>query len=208
MFLSTGLSGNAAEGSAEEAVRRVLAGDRQAFSEIVEAVGTPIMSMSRRLTGCRETAGDIVQETFIKIFNNLDKYDQTKPFKPWAMTIAANCIRDWGRSRKRQNVLPLEPELVDAGIGGAAPPWKRDLSEGPGACDPVSEEVSARDTGERLEKALAAMDPEEAMLISLKHFSGMSCAEIAGAMGLTEVTVRVRLHRARGRLKSLFGSED
>lgn len=208
MFRSNGLPPKEASGVAEDAARRVLSGDRHAFSEIVDSVGTSIMSMARRLTRCRDTAGDIVQETFIKIFSNLDKYDQTKPFRPWAMAIAANCIRDWARARKRHDAISLEPELVDAGVGGAAPPWKHDASNGLGTSDPVMEEVSVRDTGFRLEKALASMDPEEAMIISMKHFSGMSCSEISGALGLNEVTVRVRLHRARGKLKTLFERDD
>ena len=75
-------------------IRQVLRGDRDAYADIVERYKSPIYNLAVRLTGSLSDAEDLAQDAFIRIYEILDRFDDSKRFFPWMYTVALNVIRN------------------------------------------------------------------------------------------------------------------
>src|SRR5689334_18612507 len=84
------------------------ANDQAALEELVQRYIGPLYSTARRFTGNSETAADIVQESFVKIWKNIDRFDTTKQFRSWAFTITTNTALDWLKSKQDVPFSSLE----------------------------------------------------------------------------------------------------
>src|SRR5690242_8806230 len=82
-----------------------LAGERRAFDELVERYQTRLLNFVYRTTGDRERAEDLVQETFIRVYRHLHRFDQTKKFSTWVYTIASNLAKNELRNRSRNPLV-------------------------------------------------------------------------------------------------------
>jgi len=99
-----------------ELVISAIAGDKAAFSILVERYVSPIYKFSYRYVRNGPDAEDVSQETFLRVWKNLEKFDQTKSFKTWIFTIAKNVSLDFLKKRKTVpfSVLGEEDDAVDA----------------------------------------------------------------------------------------------
>jgi RNA polymerase sigma-70 factor, ECF subfamily len=174
-----------------ELVRRCLAGDEGAYRELVERYQRPVYSMALRMVRVREDAEDLTQETFVRMFRALDRYDPTRPFGAWLVTIAARLSIDQLR-RRRVKTVPLawsepgeEERVIDVEDPGLRP----------------EDEVAWREE-ERGAQALIGSLPEHyRIVVLLRHQQGLAYEEIAEALQLPLGTVKARIHRARALLK-------
>lgn len=169
-----------------EAVR---AGDLAAFQALYERHSRAVFTFLLRLLGDRRTAEDLVQETFLRVFTSGETYRPTAAFRTWLFRIARNLTID--RFRRRS-----ESAEVDAGGTLAS---QRD--SGPSAL----ELAEARQLGERLEAAIARLPVAQREVLLLSRFAGLSHEEVAQVTGSSPGAVRVALHRALGRLRTLLG---
>jgi RNA polymerase sigma-70 factor (ECF subfamily) len=182
--------------SDEEVVRRVLAGDQAAYAILVERHQRRIVGFVRRIVRDHETALDVAQETFVKAWQALARYDSHWKFSTWLYSIASNAAIDHLRSRKmRLTSLDQPIEMGDSEM-------TRELASpdhGPG------ELAQAAQMARYLEDAIAQLPAEYRKLLLLRHPGGKSYEEIAAMTRLPMGTVKNRIFRARARLKELLG---
>ncbi|MGE5585094.1 MAG: RNA polymerase sigma factor [Bacillota bacterium] len=184
------------------AVKRVLAGDREAFADLVREHGPGVLRLAARMLPSRELAEDVAQETFLRAYSNLARYDPGYPFRSWLYRIAANlcvdALRRWKAAPSSVSIdVVAEGDVAEAGpaAGGGLIPG--DVGTG----DPALEAEKA-ETAAAVRAAVRELEPEYRLLIVMAHFEGMKNDEIAGATGLSPGLVKNRLYRARRMLRA------
>ena len=159
-------------------------GNRFAFEEIVRRYQRRVYATAYRIVRRHEVADDVAQETFIRAFRSLDRYDPQRPFGPWICRIAANLAVNHVRSpQAREEALP---------DGHAETP-----SAAPGPLQGVLE-TEARTM---LDRALEDLPAEQRAVFCLRVFEDLSYKEIADSLGISIGTVMSRLSRAREKLR-------
>lgn len=180
--------------SGEEAglVRRCLAGDEKAYRELVERYQAQVYHLALRMVRRAEDAEDLTQETFVRMFRALSRYDPTRPFAAWLFTIASRLCIDHIRRRK-VGTMSLTRREWDS-----EEEYELEL-EDPG---PGPEEVTSRNEEERRTADLIDSLPAHyRIVVVLRHQQDLSYEEIAEALQLPLGTVKARIHRARALLK-------
>jgi RNA polymerase sigma-70 factor (ECF subfamily) len=177
----------------EEAVRRFLDGDEEAFNHIVKRWEKKIYNLAWRMLGNREDAQDIVQETFLSVFKSAGGLRDPGSFATWLYRIALNHCR----ARRRNRVTELYS------IASASDPTvKEELF--PAA---VSSTRHGRETVETLDiirKALAGLNEDHRIAIVLKEYIGLTLEELANVMDCPLSTAKSRLyHGLRGVQRNL-----
>jgi len=175
-----------------EILRRCLTGDEQAYRQIVARYQRQVYSLALRVVRQAEDAEDLTQETFVRMFRALDRYDSSRPFGAWLFTIASRlCIDHLRRQRLRPiSLVQLEPGSEEEYTIEVVDPAPR------------PDEVAARAEEERRTRALIdALPPHYRIVVLLRHQHDLSYDEIAEALHLPLGTVKARIHRARALLK-------
>lgn len=167
-----------------------LAGDRGAFGLLIDRHRPRVAGVVRGLLGSREDVEDVVQEALLQAFLGLERLRQPASFGPWLCGIAINLARMRLRGA-RDRAVPLE-------AGGRRVPDAVD----PTAPDPLPEQVVEElDSLAALRAALEPLPPHERDAVLMHYVDGLTPQEIAALLGERAGTVRVRLHRARARLR-------
>jgi len=158
---------------------------RREAEEILRTCAPGLRAMAESWLRNSADAEDAVQETFLRVLENLDRYRPEAPFEHWLFTICANVIRAHGRRRKQEPPQAPAPE----------PP-------------PSPEEALERreDLG-RIVEAVAALDPAYRAPLVLRLRHGFEQQQIADLLGLSVEHVRVRLHRAVQKIRDIVRSE-
>lgn len=169
-------------------IRQVLEGDVQAFTRLVERYQEAVYHMCYRMLGDAVEAEDAAQETFLRAFQNIRRYDRQRPFSTWLLSIAAHYCIDQVRRRRIHYLSYDEAPYLD-------PP---DNSPGPEGNLVLKEEQ------QRVQKLLAALDPRDRAALVMLYWYGLSYEEIAGALSMSVSSIKSRLHRARRELAELW----
>jgi RNA polymerase sigma-70 factor (ECF subfamily) len=172
-------------------VRRCLAGDEKAYRELVELYQPRVYSLAIRMVRRAEDAEDVAQETFIRMFRALDRYDPSRSFGAWLCSIAARLAIDQLRRRKL-HPIPLtgrdkddEEYTIEVEDPGLRP-----------------DEVAVRAEEEsRMRTLIDSLPPHYRVAVLLRHQQDLSYEEIATALHLPLGTVKARIHRARALLR-------
>ena len=162
-------------------------GDRRAFEELVELTHRRVYSLAFRLTGDRAEAEDVSQEAYLRMFRGLAGFREEARFETWMHRIVTNCAISMLKRRGRfGDVLVEEPEDLPV----------------PDTTAPL---LAERDS---LTRALDELPEGQRIAVLLKDVYGLSCKEIGEEIGIEEGAVKVRLHRARKRLRELLDEPD
>jgi RNA polymerase sigma-70 factor (ECF subfamily) len=175
-------------------VQRARSGDRGAFRELVERYQRKIAALALGMLRNRDDALDIVQETFTKAYQNLDRFKGDAGFYTWVYRIAYNLCIDQQRRDAKQPQLPLETEER----GESAP---QPSSDGPRTDEPFDRTRDA-EIAARLQQAMRELTPEHRAVILLREVEGLSYAEISQVLDCPKGTVMSRLHYARRQLQA------
>ncbi len=177
-------------------IRRVLSGNREAFTAIVDRHRGYVFTVCLNVLKNREEAEEAAQDTFLKVFKTLRSYKGESKFSTWLYRIAFRTAIDKGR-RKKRDISPLNENAESQFFKDeAATPLE--LAEG-------SSLKSA------LEKVLASMPEAVATVLDLYYLHEQSVKEISNITGLSLSNVKVKLHRGRDVLKrklSLYLKEE
>lgn len=174
-------------------VRRCLAGDEKAYRELVEMYQGQVHSVVFRMVRSREDAQDLTQETFVRMFRALDRYDLQRPFAAWLFTIASRLAIDHIRRRK---VTPISLTQREAGSDDEYEIEIEDSGLKP-------DEFTTRNEEERrTESLIQSLPPHYRIVVILRHQQDLSYEEIAESLHLPLGTVKARIHRARELLKT------
>lgn len=171
-----------------ELIRQVLEGDVQAFTKLVEKYQEPVYHMCYRMLGDAAEAEDAAQETFLRAFQNIRRYDRQRPFSTWILSIAAHYCIDQVRRRRIHYLSYNDVPHLD-------PP---DRSPGPEGNLVLKEEQF------RVQKLLAALDPRDRAALVMLYWYDLSYEEIAGVLSMSVSTVKSRLFRAKRELAELW----
>jgi RNA polymerase sigma-70 factor (ECF subfamily) len=170
--------------SDEQLVRTTLAGDREAFGELVARHRESAFALALRRLGDFEAASDATQEAFVKAYVNLSTLREPARFGAWLSRIVERTAISLARSPRRE--IPL----------GALP-----QEEQPAAQRTPQEWVEQTDLARHVREHLAALSEPTRRAVILHHIDGYSHAEVAARLGLTSSAVKTRLSRARSRLR-------
>jgi RNA polymerase sigma-70 factor (ECF subfamily) len=179
-----------------ELVNYARSGSEQAYRELLGRYQRPVFSLVYRMVRDREQAEDIAQETFIKVFNNIERYDSRYKFSSWIFKIASNLAIDTLRKK----------ELATVSIDGSRHAETADEIESTRITvesrdENPEEALLAKELGAELEQAIGALRAEYRTAILLRHVEGRAYEEIAEVMGIPLGTVKTYIHRARGELR-------
>jgi RNA polymerase sigma-70 factor (ECF subfamily) len=177
--------------STVSAVRR---GSTDAFRELVDRHGDVVYAVLRRLVGSPDLAEELAQESFVRAFEGLDGFRGESAFRTWLVQIAVNLVRDRRRTTLRSPTVVSFEELRARSDVDADPPERRPSVE------PIGR-LAQREVSARLERELERLPIDYREAFVLKHVEGMPYEEIARITGQTIGCLKVRVHRARGRLK-------
>ena len=169
----------------DDAVARVLAGDREAFRTIVDCYGQRVVAFCGSRLRSEDEARDAAQEVFIRAYRSLGTFRRGESFPAWLFAIAANQLRT------RFRIFASDRHKVEAAGSEAA-------AAAPAA---AAEEAADAIRAQALRKAVAALPRDQRLPVQLYYFGGLSVAETARAMGLGEEAVKTRLFRARKALR-------
>lgn len=176
---------------------RAKGGDDGAFSQLVEKYQDRLVAVLFHLLGNQESAEDLAQEVFLRVYRNRAKYEARAKFSTWLFHIANNLASNWRRDGARRREAPLVGS--ESGPLGVRP--EEQLLAEKSALMPAR--VLDRTETQRLVRAaLESLSERQKMAVLLHKFEQMSYADIAAAMDLTPQAVKSLLSRARENLRS------
>lgn len=171
-----------------ELLDRIRQGAPDEFAEIIRRHQAQVFAILHRYERDFQKVEDLAQETFVKAWRFLDRFDGRAPFHHWLSKIALRVALDHLRRQKR-----VRSEVAFEDLGEAALEWLHNPGEDAG--------LEAQRASELLAVAMRELSPEDQQVITLLEIEGRSVKEICQLTGWTSATVRVRAFRARGRLK-------
>jgi RNA polymerase sigma-70 factor (ECF subfamily) len=180
------------EDSDSVAVAKVKAGDGDAYRALVERHSRSVFRLAYRMTGNEQDAEDVVQETFLRAYRQLHRYEARASFGTWLYRIASNYSLDLMRSRSRHPQMAIEETGEPGGdiLGAVA-------SDSPGPerlllGDEVQRKVAA---------TLGELSQQERTAFVLRHFEGQSIEEIGTSLGLSGNATKHSIFRAVQKLR-------
>jgi RNA polymerase sigma-70 factor (ECF subfamily) len=180
----------------DELIKRAKSGEHVAFEELVRLTYADTYTLAYRLVGDEEDARDVVQETYLRAHKGMKRFRGDAQFSTWLHRITANCANTYlgRRGRHEHDVLPEDPVIADS-----HPQVDPEARAGIG------------DLREQLTEALLALPPKLRSVVVLRDIYDLPHETIAEQLGITESAAKVRLHRARKRLRERLyplGEED
>ncbi|CAN5495986.1 RNA polymerase sigma factor [soil metagenome] len=175
-------------------VVRAQSGDDAAFEELVTATHVETYTLARRLTGDDDDARDVVQEAYLRAYRSIGRFRGEARFSTWMYRITANCASTHVGRRRRHRHDELLEEMV---VVDTDP----DL-------DPAAQ-ADASDLRDRVAVALEELPPKLRAVVVLRDVYDLPHEAIAAELGISESAAKVRLHRARKKLKDrLFPARE
>lgn len=169
----------------KELLYRSLRGEKEAWGEIVHRYKEAVYGVNLSILKDKTEAEDATQETFIKAWNNLDKYDMDKKFSTWLFTVGSNISKNIVRKRDRWSFIG---KLSLLGGKGSDPPTK------------IEKEERKKD----IRQALFNLKPKYRAPLIMQFWGELSYQDISEVLDIPEGTVKTRLHRGKEKLKASY----
>lgn len=175
-----------------ELVEQARAGNQDAFREIVERHSRQLFKVAYRLTRSEAHADDVVQETFLRAYRHLHRFDARSQLGTWLYRIAVNCSMDLMRKESRRTARETTEETVElASLATSEPRPDRLAASG--------------EVGALVESVLRELSPTERTAFVLRHFEGYSSVEIGQLLGMRPGATRNAVFRAVRKLRLGLG---
>jgi RNA polymerase sigma-70 factor (ECF subfamily) len=172
-------------------------GSDEAFTNLVETYQKPIYNLCYRMVGEPEEAEDAAQETFLRAYQNLHRYDPSRSFGTWILSIAAHYCID--RLRKRKFLMfSMDAENEDGS--------SFELPD-PDSPNPEAESMT-KEERDRLHLMLKDLDATDRAAVIMRYWYDFSEVEIAKSLKLTVSAVKSRLHRSRRALAGMWQENE
>lgn len=173
-----------------ELIEKAALGDMEAFEVIYRVTSGFVYNVALRVTGGRESAQDVTQEVFIKVYKGLKGFRFGSSFKTWIYRITVNLAINAYNKGKRHESRTVEYD---------------DAIENVPAAERTEGEIDRTDNEELIKQVLGSLNPDQRACVVLRNMEGLSYEEIAKTLRVNINTVRTRLKRARERILSRFG---
>jgi RNA polymerase sigma-70 factor, ECF subfamily len=178
------------EKSDAAAVAAVRAGDREAFRALVDRHSRSVFRLAFRMTANEQDAEEVVQETFLRAYRRIDRFEERAEFGTWVYRIATNCALDLLEKRKHTK---QEDPLYDEED-------EREIQLPSGAPSPERQVLSA-EMRHRVAMAMGELTPAERTAFTLRHLEGQSIEEISRALQIKEGAAKNTIFRAVQKLR-------
>jgi len=172
-------------------VARARTGDQEAYRVLVERHSRSLFRLAFRMTGNEQDAEDVVQESFLRAYRQLGKFDERASFGTWLYRIAANYSLDLVRARKRrsEHLAPQDPEMDDPVLS---------LPSG----DPTPERFAmSSEVRERVAGAMSELSATERTAFVLRHFEGMCIEDVSRVLDCQPGAAKHSVFRAVQKLR-------
>jgi len=181
-------------------VRRLKAGDEDAYATIVRTLGGRMLAVARRFLQDEDLARDAVQDAFLSAFRSIQAFDGDAQLATWLHRIVVNAALMKLRTRRRkpeQSIEPMLPAFAEDGHHAGRPvvAWTASAEEA----------LLRREARERVRAAIADLPERYRTVLLLRDIEERSTREAADLLGITENAVKLRLHRARQALATRLG---
>jgi RNA polymerase sigma-70 factor, ECF subfamily len=178
-------------------VAAFLAGERRAFNELVERYQNRLLNFVYRTTGDRERAEDLVQETFIRVYRHLHRFDQSKKFSTWVYTIASNLAKNELRNRSRNPLVLFQMFRKSDDVDSRPLEWEDNTYR-------PDDLYRKRHLKSMVDSAVDQLPEHHRTVFMLREMEGKTYEEIADITGANLGTVKSRLNRARNSFAQLI----
>ena len=173
-------------------VRRLKAGDEDAYAAVVRTLGGRMLSVARRFLHDEEAARDAVQDAFLSAFRGIHNFDGEAQLGTWLHRIVVNAALMKLRTRRRkpeQSIEPMLPAFAEDGHHASRPviAWT----------ESAEQTLLRREARERVRAAIAELPESYRTVLLLRDIEERSTREAADLLGVTENALKLRLHRAR-----------
>jgi RNA polymerase sigma-70 factor (ECF subfamily) len=189
-------------------VKALRARDERAFEELMRMYNASLLRVALIYVASRAVAEEVVQETWIGVFNGIDRFETRSSLKTWIFRILTNIAKTRGQREGRTvpfSALERPDAVPEAAVDSDRflPPdherWPGHWSSKP---EPWPEErLLAAETRELVDRAIEQLPPAQRAVISLRDVEGWSSEETRNALGVSETNQRVLLHRARSKVR-------
>jgi RNA polymerase sigma-70 factor, ECF subfamily len=189
-------------------VKALRARDERAFEELMRMYNASLLRVAQIYVASQAVAEEVVQETWIGVFNGIDRFETRSSLKTWIFRILTNIAKTRGQREGRTvpfSALERPDAVPEAAVDSDRflPPdherWPGHWSSKP---EPWPEErLLAAETRELVDRAIEQLPPAQRAVISLRDVEGWSSEETRNALGVSETNQRVLLHRARSKVR-------
>lgn len=173
-------------------------GDRSAFARLVEKYKGRLFHLAYRMLGNRQEAEDVVQETFMRMYEHLERFNPSLKFSTWIYRIATNLCID--RLRRRRHMFSLDAETVEGeGLDG----YSMLQSDEPSA----EQRIIVSERKQVILRAMDSLPPKYKSAMALRYYHDLSLQEISEILHIPVATVKTRIHRGREYLRRKLEKE-
>jgi len=171
-------------------VSKARSGDPEAYRVLVDRHSRSLFRLAFRMTGNEQDAEDVVQESFLRAYRQLDRFDERASFGTWIYRIATNCSLDLVRVRKRRNQAPVAPDQP----GDTVPELP--------SLDPSPERIAlSGEVRQRLAAAMSQLSETERAAFVLRHYEGLRLEEIGHVLECQPGAAKHSVFRAVQKLR-------
>ena len=201
-----------ADASERLLLARLRDGDEAAFADLVERYHGLMLRVAMAYVPSRAVAEEVVQETWLAVIQQLDRFEGRSTLKTWIFQILSN--RAMTRGARERRSVPFsalaearaeatEPSVPPERFLGEGHRWAGHWASPPASWQDVPEErLLSAETRAEVERAIEALPPAQRLVIRMRDVHGLSAAEACAALGLSDANQRVLLHRARAKVRA------
>ena len=182
-------------------VERLRAGDEAAFATLVRMYQANLLRVAQTIVGSRAVAEEVVQDTWLAVVRGVDRFEGRSTFKTWLFHILVNRART--SAGREHRTTPVRDDSLDDSFDSngawATPPvpW----------ADQVDDRIVADSLAARVREILPTLPAVQRQVVVLRDVEGLTSAEVAAALGVTDGNQRVLLHRARAHIRDCLAQE-
>lgn len=174
-------------------IREVLQGQTEPFAKLVEHYKGPVFNLAYRMTDSRQDAEDLSQETFLKAFLGLKRFDSKKRFFPWLFSIAVNTVRNHLKKTASGRQARSNIGMPDLSMGSAGNPEKR---------------LTDKQQGLQIAEALQKLSIEQREAVVLRYYQDLTYDDIAAVCDVPLSTAKMRVYRGIRLLARIWDNNE
>jgi RNA polymerase sigma-70 factor, ECF subfamily len=187
-----------------ELLRRLRAGDEQAFVTLVERYNGSMLRLALSFVPSRAVAEEVVQDTWLAVLRGLAVFEGRSSLRTWMFTILVNRARTTGTREQRSIPVADTEPVVDASRFGPDGRW---VAPPEHWIEEAEDRIEAGKLSGLLRTAVGGLPARQREVVLLRDVEGLSSAEVCQVLAISEANQRVLLHRGRGKLRQALESE-
>jgi len=176
-------------------IEKSIQGDSESFEKLILSCEKKVYNIALKILGNEADAYDAAQDTFIKVYKNLENFKGNSSFSTWVYRITSNvCLDIIRKNKNKKNTVSIDKEIEFDDSDATFEIEDRNAD--------TEEKILEKERSEALHKALSRLNPEQREILVLREFQNLSYDEIANVLNIGTGTVKSKISRARAALKN------